>query len=86
MSTNKTPRQSKKFVAFLLADVGWKVALVLMLLSFRESMTSYAFGLMLTVVIVSGFIQVGYILGQAALDKYIYLAEKTITDRKDNDV
>ena len=86
MNSDKTPRQSKKFIAFLLADVGWKIALVLMLLSFRESMTSYAFGLMLTVVIVSGFIQVGYILGQAALDKYIYLAEKTITDRKDEDV
>ena len=26
---------------------------------------------MLTMVLVSGFVQVGYILGQAALDKYV---------------
>ena len=33
--------------------------------------------LLLTIVIVSGFVQTGYILGQAALDRYVRIAEIT---------
>ena len=36
----------------------------------------------MTVVITSGFIQIGYILGQAALDKYINAAVEILDNDK----
>jgi len=39
-----------------------------------DKLDHYSFGIMMTLIIVSGFVQVGYILGQAALDKYLHVA------------
>jgi hypothetical protein len=66
----KKPLQSKKFLAYLVADIGWKVTLLIILFHSQSKLDYYTFSLLLTLVIVSGFIQVGYILGQASLDKY----------------
>lgn len=67
---DKKPLQSKKFVAYLIADIGWKIALFYTLFQSRNSYNQYNFVIILTLMVISGFIQVGYILGQAALDKY----------------
>jgi hypothetical protein len=76
---NKKPFQSKKFLAYLIADIGWKVTLLIILFHSQSKLDYYTFSLLLTLVIVSGFIQVGYILGQASLDKYTKVV-KNITD------
>ena len=82
---DKTPLQSKKFIAYLIADVGWKIALFYMLFQSKNSYNRYNFIVIITLMIVSGFIQVGYILGQAALDKYTRTIDNTIktTNAKD---
>lgn len=75
--------KSKKFVAYLIAELGWKVLIGLILWQYSAKIEHYSFALLMTIVITSGFIQVGYILGQAALDKYSMLAEKTIESKGD---
>jgi hypothetical protein len=70
----KLPLSSKKFLAYLLADVGWKIILGILIYKNCEGKQLV---LLLTIVIVSGFVQTGYILGQAALDRYVRIAEIT---------
>jgi hypothetical protein len=77
--SDKKPLQSKKFIAYLIADLGWKLTLLVILFHSESKLDYYSFSLLLALVIVSGFIQVGYILGQASLDKYSNVV-KNITD------
>jgi hypothetical protein len=77
---DKRPLQSKKFVAYLIADLGWKVAILYMLMHLQSKLDYYSFSVIITLIIVSGFIQVGYILGQAALDKYLKVADNVKPD------
>ena len=71
---DKTPLKSKKFLAYLLADLGWKIIILYMLMHLQSKLDPEELTFLLTVVITSGIIQIGYILGQAALDKYINAA------------
>lgn len=71
---DKTPLKSKKFIAYLIADVGWKVVILYMLTHLKSKLEAGELTFLMTVVITSGVIQIGYILGQAALDKYINAA------------
>lgn len=80
---DKTPLKSKKFVAYLIADLGWKGVILYMLMHLQSKLDPEELTFLLTVVITSGIIQIGYILGQAALDKYINAAVD-IFDKDDN--
>tara|TARA_B100000963_G_scaffold262824_1_gene230931 strand:+ start:475 stop:753 length:279 start_codon:yes stop_codon:yes gene_type:complete len=71
---DKTPLKSKKFIAYLIADFGWKIVILYMLTHLQSKLQPEELTFLLTVVITSGIIQIGYILGQAALDKYINAA------------
>lgn len=71
---DKSPVKSKKFLAYLIADLGWKVIILYMLTHLESKLQPSELTLLLTIVITSGIIQIGYILGQAALDKYINAA------------
>lgn len=73
---DKKPLQSKKFIAYLIADLGWKLSLFYILFQSKSKFDHYSFSVVITLLVVSGFIQVGYILGQAALDKYIQVTDK----------
>lgn len=75
-ATRESPLQSKKFIAYLLADLGWKVLLWKMMLADTSEVT------LLTTILVSGFIQVGYVLGQAGLDGFTHLADRLVDMRK----
>lgn len=66
----RSPLQSKKFHAYLLAEITWKILLGLMIYRWTDKRTT----VMISVIIVAGFIEVGFILGQAALDKYVRVA------------
>ena len=81
VKTNNVPHyeakgvlSSKKFLAYLLADIGWKVILGFMIWHYQAG---EGFLLMFSVIIVSGFVQTGFILGQSALDRYTRIAEIT---------
>lgn len=71
---DKTPLKSKKFIAYLIADIGWKCIILYTLMHLKSKLETGELTFLLTVVITSGIIQIGYILGQAALDKYINAA------------
>jgi len=80
---DKTPLKSKKFIAYIIADLGWKAIILYMLMHLQSKLDPEELTFLLTVVITSGIIQIGYILGQAALDKYINAAVD-IFDKDDN--
>jgi len=69
----KSALQSKKFIAYLIADIGWKIILALIIYLQRDGLQSFT--LMLSIVVVAGFVQVGFILGQASLDRFVRVAE-----------
>lgn len=66
---DKTPLSSKKFIAYLLAELLSKGVLILMIL---RDIDWWA---IIAMIIVTAFVEVGYILGQAALDRYVRVAQ-----------
>lgn len=64
----KAPLQSKKFIAYLISNLGSK-ALIFWMVSKDEGDV-----VLMTMVTAAAFIDVGYILGQTALDKYVRIA------------
>lgn len=75
MSTEERPFQSKKFLAYLVAELSWKVIMGLVLFWGKDTIPEQVFIIMLTIVLVAGFGEALYIGGQAALDKYIRVAQ-----------
>lgn len=71
---SKTPLKSKKFIAYLVADIGWKGVIFYMLMHLQSKLSAEELTFLMSIVITSGVIQIGYILGQAALDKYVNAA------------
>lgn len=67
-SIEKAPLQSKKFIAYLISNLGSKALMFWMV--YRQESDF----ILTTVVTAAAFIDVGYILGQAALDKYVRVA------------
>tara|TARA_Y100000592_G_scaffold89510_1_gene146827 strand:- start:95 stop:370 length:276 start_codon:yes stop_codon:yes gene_type:complete len=82
MSLDKTPMKSKKFIAYMTSEFGWKAILFYLLYHLQGKLDHYSLVILMTVVITSGFIQIGYILGQAALDKYVTAAVEILDDDK----
>lgn len=70
----KPALKSKKFVAYLLTTVGFFVIMGLMLWE-QEVKTLAENTAFMVVVVTQGFLSTGFILGQAALDKYIRVAK-----------
>ena len=77
MSSFEPPLQSRKFLAYLVAEVTWKAALLVVLaMGMKNGTIDMIVGsIALAIVVVAGFIEAGYIIGQASLDKYTRIAE-----------
>lgn len=74
----KSHLQSKKFTAWLITESTWKILLVVALIDWKDNLTSMGSGawwLLLAIVVTAGFIEIGFILGQASLDRYVRVAE-----------
>ena len=82
MNLDKTPMKSKKFIAYMTSEIGWKLLLFYLLYQLKGKLDHYTLVILMTIVITSGFIQIGYILGKAALDKYVSAAVE-ILDKDD---
>ena len=80
---DKSPVKSKKFLAYIISDIGWKIIILYTLMHLKSKLDPEELTF-LTVVVTSGIIQIGYILGQAALDKYINAAVE-IFDKNDKE-
>jgi hypothetical protein len=77
-SSEKLPLKSKKFIAYLISEFGWKFLIFYVILEYKNKIDHFAFMVLVAMIITSGFIQVGYILGQVALDKYSQIAKSAI--------
>lgn len=79
MSTPKPlPLQSRKFLAYLVAEISWKIVLAVALFVFHkdfETVGQMAWWFMISIVVTAGFTEIGYIGGQAWLDRYVKVAE-----------
>ncbi len=77
LSHLKSPMQSKKFVAFLISEVTWKVIIfVITYMGMKNGTVGMMTGsLILACVLIAGFVESGYIIGQGSLDKYLGLAQ-----------
>ncbi len=83
---DKTPLKSKKFIAYLVADLGWKIIILYMLMHLKSKLEPSELTFLMTIVITSGVIQIGYILGQAALDKYLNAAVNILDKEEEDEV
>ena len=77
------PTKSRKFVAYLIAEGSWKALAALALCLFKDSMSVLAFGVLLAIIVVAGFMEVIYIGNQANLDKYVRVTELVVGAGKD---
>jgi hypothetical protein len=83
---DKLPLKSKKFIAYIISEFGWKALILVMLLQYGSKIDHYAFLVIVSMIVTSGFIQIGYILGQAYIDKYTQIALAAIdSDDKKKD-
>ena len=64
-----TALQSKKFIGFVMAELTWKVAILVSLI------LGYSVTTVLGMVLVARFLEVAYIGSQAMLDRYVRVAE-----------
>lgn len=65
----KTPIQSKKFLAYLFSNISTKIYM------FYATLKTESDLVIMTSIICSLFLDVGYILGQSSLDRYVRLAK-----------
>lgn len=77
-----SPMQSKKFLAYLVADFGWKGIILYQLMHLQGKLQTTELTFLVVTVITAGVIQIGYILGQNSLDKYLHSAVQ-IFDKED---
>jgi hypothetical protein len=64
----KTPLQSKKFIAYNVSNITMKLLLFYMCSKNESDLV------IMTGLVASTFLDIGYILGQAALDRYVRVA------------
>ena len=69
------PFQSRKFIAFLVSEVTWKLLAGLVLFWGKDSISGQVWAILLAIIVVAGFVEVGFIIGQGSLDKYIRVAQ-----------
>lgn len=85
MHHEKLPLQSKKFIAYMVADLSWTFQTLYLTWILHRTIVSIANGelnaslasltsLIMAMIIVSGFVQVGFILGQTYIDRYVRVA------------
>ena len=81
----KSPLRSKKFVAYLIAEMTWKLLLIIGLggVIYMETNTHLSedgvsiwfYWVLMSCVLIAGFVEAGFIGGQAWLDKYVRVAQ-----------
>jgi succinate-acetate transporter protein len=65
---DKAPMQSKKFLAYMFTNIVMKIYM------FYCTMKGESDMVVMTLLVCSSFIDVGYILGQASLDRFVRVA------------
>jgi len=71
----KNPLSSKKFLVFLISEISWKAILILMIVMFELGLLPTI--LMMSVIIIAGFVEAVALGGQAIVDRYVRVARIT---------
>ena len=77
LSNAKPPMQSRKFLAFLVSEISWKIIIgIILVMGMKNGSVDLPVGsIILVCVLIAGFVEAGYIIGQGSLDKYLGLAQ-----------
>ena len=70
----KAPLQSKKFIAYLISSIGTKALLFWMVSKGESDVT------VMSTIVAATCLDIGYIIGQAALDKYVRVASFNVKE------
>lgn len=76
---------SKKFIAYLIAELTWKVILGIAVWQVDLSATAFPRWWLLGIIVTAGFVEIGFIGGQAWLDKYVRVAHVMASAGKKGD-
>lgn len=86
MATRESPLASRKFIAYMFADAAWTILIggglyrlewILTNAEEKVAAAGSVLTLMMTMVIVKGFVQTMYIGGQSFIDRYVEVARIT---------
>jgi hypothetical protein len=88
------PLGSRRFLAFLLSETTWKIIIAgIMLVGMKwDKVDPWIASIVLTVIVITGFLEVAFIQGLSGLEKYVKLAEiaantgKAIVTKTDTEV
>lgn len=80
-----SPMQSKKFLAYLISELLTKAGMFYMLMHLKSKLDFYELALLMTMIISSSALTIGYVLGQSSLDKYLASAV-SILDKEDEEL
>lgn len=78
-----SPLQSKKFLAYIISELLTKAGMFYMLYHLGSKLDYTELTLLLGMLVSSSGLTIGYVLGQASLDKYLSAAVKVL-DRDEN--
>lgn len=81
-SNQDPPMQSKKFLAYFVSEMTTKAAMFYMLYHLGSKLDWEELALLIAMLVSSSGLTIGYVLGQASLDKYLSSAVQ-IFDKED---
>jgi len=73
-----SPLQSKKFLAYIISELLTKAGMFYMLYHLGSKLDYTELALLLGMLVSSSGLTIGYVLGQASLDKYLNAAVKVL--------
>lgn len=71
---DKTPLKSKKFMAYLISEITTKAGMFYMLTHLSSKLDWEELTLLIAMLVSSSALTIGYVLGVAALEKYLHSA------------
>jgi len=81
---DKTPLKSKKFMAYLISEITTKAGMFYMLMHLKAKLDWEELALLVAMLVSSSALTIGYVLGVAALEKYLHSAVEILDkDKKD---
>ena len=84
MMLDKTPLKSKKFMAYLISEVTTKAGMFYMLMHLQSKLDWEELALLVAMLVSSSALTIGYVLGVAALEKYLHSAVEILDKDKES--
>lgn len=69
----KPPMASKKFLAYFASDLSWTILLAYGI--YHRDDALFTTSVLFTMILIKGFVTVGFLLGQSYVDRFVRIAE-----------